>query len=130
MTTTGKQYKQLKLDGKVGEKDMVNVFAGTPHYALNIGDEIDDSLLYINDKGYLSLNDRKVAPQAPQPTPQGLEVKIGFLAQSVKELHEKADRILKHIGAQTAVEEAYSTPVGDSFEDSGIDQITDDQIPF
>jgi hypothetical protein len=124
--SNGKQYKSIKFDSKFQDKDMTNVFAGGPHWGLNIGDTVDDSLLFINEKGYLSINDRKVAPQASQPLTGGIEVKIGFMENRLKAMETKLDRILTHIGAATAQEEAYSKPnVMPNF-----DAINPEDVPF
>jgi hypothetical protein len=124
--SNGKQYKSIKFDAKFQDKDMTNVFAGTPHWNLNIGDTVDDALLFINEKGYLSINDRKTAPQASQPSTGGIEVKIGFMENRLKEMDEKLTRILIHIGGANAQEIAYATPV----KPITFEEITDEDKPF
>jgi hypothetical protein len=130
--SNGKQYKSIKFDQKFQDKDMVNVFAGTPHYNLNIGDSVDDSLLYINAKGYLEIKENKVAPSVSQPLTQGAEVKIGFLHQEVKVMHEKIDRILAKLDLQTPGEkvEAIRNQPAEEVNWDGAPPLTDDDVPF
>lgn len=126
----GKEYKKLTLSEKFEGKDITNVFAGTPYFKLNVGDEVDVSMLSINGKGYLELGKPQNAqPQVSNPN-TGIDVKLGFIAQGMKEQKEMLTRILVHIGAGTKKEEADVTSPKTAFDDAPTDDITPDDIPF
>lgn len=130
----GKQYKLLTFTAQFQGKDRASAFQGTPHFGLNVGDTVDDSLFYINSKGYLSLSDHPNTPaavhQQPQVTP--LDVKMGFMHQEIKVMHEKVNRILAKLELRTPaekVEDIRNQPaVMPSWDD--VPPLTDDDVPF
>lgn len=108
----GTQYKSIKFDGQIEGKSMVNVFSGSPHWNLELGSEVDNSLFSINQRGYLELSDRKVIPQAAKVGE--VDVRIGFIQNHVKMANEKLDRIIRHLKIQTTEEkneDIRNTPV-------------------
>lgn len=83
-----------------------------------------------DDKTYLNFETPKAEKVAIESM-KGVEVKLGFMAQNLKEIDSKLNRILVHIGAATKLEEAYATEPGKPFEDDReVPPLDDSDVPF
>lgn len=127
--TSGKHYTSLRIKcAEYGDR-FLSGFGNASNKSWKQGDTVEIEVKEVAKDGKTYLNFE--TPKEASVDVKTLEVKIGFLAQSMKEANEKLDRILVKIGAATKLEEAYATPAGNPFaEDDGAPPISDEDVPW
>jgi hypothetical protein len=97
-------YKLVTLSERFQDKDRVGVFPDHPMYAeINPGGEIEDSMLYINKAGYLSLSNPTRIVKKPS-TVTKTDVDLGFLNNRLKNMEHLLLRIGEKQGILTTAE--------------------------
>lgn len=127
---TGNSYKSVTVDTGIGDKDRFNIFADHPKYdSCEVGAEIPQDQLYINQRGYLELkNESKGAPKS-QLTEMAIKDHIDRKFDALK---KDLKVIADHLGVEAPKETIGNTGVEypESETSDGSGELTSSDVPF